>query len=193
MKGLSIRINNIILLIGRRGSGKTFYTKQQIEAILKSGVHSRIILFDTFDHESYREYPIVDIKYVTALTAGVCRVLTSEFKFESHLAFIKNYVRNALLIFEDAGKYIIGSVGEQFRNVLLDTKQKNIDVLIQYHGVGDVPPTLYRYADYIVLFKINDNLQAYRSKIPSFPSFEKHYKHVLAHPSPYYNEVFKIN
>jgi len=77
--------------------------------------------------------------------------------------------------------------------VLLDTKQKNIDVLIQYHGVGDVPPALFRYADYIVLFKINDNLPAYRSKIPNYSIFEINYKSVMQIHSDYAKIIFKIN
>jgi Ni2+-binding GTPase involved in maturation of urease and hydrogenase len=187
------RVNKIIPVIGRRGSGKTTFTLNLIAQYLQSANFDKIIIFDTTDHHAYSAYPIIEAKYLPAVKSGVVRVLVDDTRIEHAMSIVKKSVRNTVLILEDAGKYITGTIDNELKNVLLDTKQKNIDTILQFHGVGDVPPSIFRYSDSVFLFKINDDLNTYKGKIPNFAEFKLAYNEVMQHPSPYFVKRLYLN
>lgn len=184
-----LRMNKVTIIIGRRGSGKTTFTKK----LIASCRHPRILIVDTLDHPSYREYELIDLGKLPRWRKGIKRILINEANVEEVVEQVRTHVHNALVIFEDAGKYIIEKIPTSLRNYVLDTKQINVDILFMYHGVGDVVPRLFRYADHLTLFKINDNLPTYKYKIPSFDLVARTYEKVMKDANPYACKTIVIN
>lgn len=178
---MSERMEKVCLIIGRRGSGKTTL----IRKLINSSSKPKTLVMDTLDHPSYRDLPtIADHAQLRYWQRGCYRIYGRPAPI---LASIYEYVHNALVVFEDAAKYLPAKLPEECRNFLIDSKQKGVDVILPFHGFGMVPPDLFRLADTITIFKTNENLAAYKSKIPNFDTVREAYDHVTRNKNPYAN------
>lgn len=185
------RMNKVALTVGRRGSGKTTQTLKVLEVFQKN--FERTFIFDTLNHEDYMQYPIIGPEMIPAIKKGTVRVMVNQDTFPSIMAVIKDNCRNCGLIYEDAGKYITETIDQQFRNVILDTKQRNVDALILFHGFGDVPSKLYRDIDMLTIFKTNDSPKTYKYKIPQFQTVYNLHLEVMKSPVKWEHRTLMIN
>lgn len=188
---MSKRLNKVNLVIGRRGSGKTFRSLGMVDVYFKK--YGKVFIFDTINHEDYKDYPIITPGMIPGIKKGIVRVMVNLNTFQSVMSIIKKHCRNCALLYEDAGKYITEKIDNDFRNVILDTKQRNVDADILFHGFGDVPPMLYRDVDTLTLFKTNDSPAAYRSKIPQFETVRRIHEQVMASPVKWESKTILIN
>lgn len=182
------RNNHVNITVGKRGSGKTFRTKQLI-----NNSQLKTIIIDTFDHESYRDYKNVAPKMIDdrAWISGTIRCYG--YNFEDVFYQLSNKISNTLIVFEDCTKYIRDRIVEDIIRLVTDTKQKNIDIIFMYHGFGMVRPDLYRLADSITIFKTNEDVNRYRSKIPNFETVKKINDHIQQSKNPYINQTVWLN
>lgn len=190
---MSKRLNKVNLVIGRRGSGKTWRSLKMVEVYAKK--YNKVFIFDTINHEDYKDkgYPIISPGMIPGIKRGIVRVMVNLNNFQSVMSVIREHCRNCALLYEDAGKYITETIDNDFRNVILDTKQRNVDADILFHGFGDVPPKLYRDADTLTIFKTNDSPAAYRSKIPQFETVRRIHDQVMSSPVKWESKTILIN
>lgn len=179
------RLNKVTVIIGRRGSGKTYFTRK-----LMSASPLKKLVVDTFAHPAYEDLPGITPEHVGRWRSGNYRMYGSN--FAEMFAALGN-VRNSLVILEDATKYIPANVPDNIKNFLVDSKQKNVDVIIIYHGFGMVPPDIFRLADVLVLFKTNETIKPYGRKIPNFPEVETAFARVQASKINWASEAVLIN
>jgi len=166
---MSKRFNLINIVVGRRGSGKTFFTKMLFRIFLGRGM--KVLIVDTFNHPSYNEgdeaYPSavqrVMPHQVPSWKKGIYRMYGHDFDTEM-LPALKD-LRNTFIVFEDAKKYIRQHVQPELDSLLIDSKQKNIDMIFLYHSWGDVPPRLIKMADSIEVFRTADSPQIRKNLI----------------------------
>jgi len=157
-----MRLNKVILLLGRRGCGKTTYIKMLIKAALKT--KKSILIVDTFDHPAYELVPRIHPKDIKNIRSGqIVRVFGSE--TDEILAACENFY-NGLLIFEDATKFIGKSLQKPVRRMVVDTKQKNVDLIFLFHGFVACPPELFRNADELILMDTGDKPETRKDCIP---------------------------
>ncbi|MBK9329048.1 MAG: hypothetical protein IPM95_06985 [Sphingobacteriales bacterium] len=180
-----MRLNHVNITIGKRGTGKTTHILKLIERHRK-----KVLIVDTIDHESYRKYRAVSPEMLPAWKKGIIRVYGHN--FEDVFYQLAHNVTNALIVFEDCTKYIRGYIPDDVRNFIVDSKQKNLDLIFLYHGFGMVQPDMFRLSDSITLFKTNENIERYAGKIPSFEEVKQVNKIVQNSNNPYINHSIKI-
>lgn len=192
------RVNRVILIVGTRGTGKTDFTKSLVH-----GHKKKVLVVDTFDNPPWRNFktwdhpeweaesipviPMYSLKDWHGKTGRVFGADTSRI-----MKLITTGIYNSLIVFEDATKYIGSRLSDDVRMFVLDSKQKNLDLVFIFHSLMDVPRDLTRVSDYLVLFKTNELLDTtIKSKYPNqqiWRAFEK----VNKHKDRYFNKTVAI-
>ena len=158
-------VNHVTLLIGGRGTGKTTYIKETM--ILSSPLKKKLII-DTFDNPVWRDMesvnhpensnipiPVMDISKIKYWKSGIYRSYSSR----PHELFevVKEDLYNTTLVLDDATKIIPNSkCPSDIMEFIWDSKQKNLNVVLAFHSLMDVPANLVRACDYLCLGKTND-------------------------------------
>lgn len=177
------RINEITTLVGYRGTGKTTVQRK----ILQSNKKKSLIV-DTFDHPSWRDFPIISIDDLKYWKSGNYRVLLSD--LNEDLIKIGNSVNNCNIVYEDAKKYFQHHIPVEVQKVIIDSKQKNIDMYFMFHMLSEIPKYLRQMNDNVIIFKTKDSPDAYKLFSNSNEVKQVH-ERVLSHKSKYYCEVIK--
>lgn len=173
------RDNFIILLAGNRGVGKTTYIQGSeklkleglIDVYLDRDENQKILVVDLFNSPIWRHIPIITIEKLPRWKKGIYRI----FSRNKNVLFdnIEKYCYNTIIIFEDATKYIKEKLPESLEIILIDSKQKNNDVMFAFHFLMAIPVDLVRVADYLVLFKTNESFTNYYRNKYKHPEIEK--------------------
>jgi hypothetical protein len=189
---MSKRLNKVVTLVGKRGTGKTTYIKTVIDAYRKKNAGCKVLIVDTLDHPSYRditEITVEQLKRWKPDAGGYYRIFGSN--TEEILQTINSHVFNALLIFEDASKYIGSRFDDYVKAFILDSKQKNLDIVFMFHSWGFVPNDLFRLNDVITIFKTQDSPAQKKNHLP-FELIAKSYETVKQSDNPFINQSILI-
>ncbi|HNA40008.1 MAG TPA: hypothetical protein PLR84_10905 [Chitinophagales bacterium] len=183
-----MRINHVNITIGKRGCGKTTKTINLIE---KSNLKTLVV--DTFDHENYRKFRAIQPVMINdkIWKAGNVRCYGHDFKDIFYQ--ISNKISNAMIVLEDCTKYLKHPLNQDALRFIVDSKQKNIDLVFMFHGFGMVMPDLFRLADSLTIFKTNENIDTYRNKIPNFDSVKKEFTAIQNSQNKYIHKTIRIN
>jgi len=155
------RFNAITLIVGFRGTGKTTFARSFFEN------YSKVLVLDTNDHPAYRDLAEIEPRQLRRWKKGHKRLFRGDPK--QNLAAIENDVSNALIVFEDARKYIKRTLPEELERMITDSKQRNNDIFLLYHSLSMIPPFLFQSIDYLTLFFTKESLgSSLRSKLPFF-------------------------
>jgi len=185
------RINQVSIVLGRRGSGKTTYIKKLIANYGKKHPGQKILVLDTLDHPAYREIPNIDIdlmsRWIRPNTYRIYGGNTDEI-----LQAVDKNLTNALVVMEDASKYLNRTITPEVRRFIYDSKQKNLDIIFLFHGFMSCPPELFRMVDNLVLFKTGDTPESRKRDLMNYNEVLTSYNSVIKNLNPYYNETIKI-
>lgn len=154
-----LRVNETILIIGRRQTGKTTFTKEKlVKPVISRG--GRVLVQDTFDHPSYREFkelhPSRIAEWNHAAKEGMFRMFKGKPIENMDAVFTSCY--DLFFILEDAAKYINSNLPGNIRQGFIDHRNRGIDIAIMFHNFSDVAPYIVKMCNRIVLFRTNDNL-----------------------------------
>jgi hypothetical protein len=178
------RINYVNLVLGRRGTGKTYYVKNElIDKYIQANPEMKILIVDTFDHPSYRTIAAIEPEMISRWRKpAVYRCFSSD--TDEIMRQVTGNLRNCLVIFEDASKYIRRQLPDDVRRFILDSKQKNLDLVFLFHGFSFVPPEMWRIADSVTIFKC-DNPEGRKSDIVNFQQINEAWNKVMKSGNPY--------
>lgn len=184
------RINYVNLLLGKRGTGKTFYIINNLLPVYtKLHPQKKVFIFDTLDHPNYKQFKKIDFSEIPHIKkTGAFHCFSSD--TDSILKQAEN-IYNSLLIFEDSSKYLRRQIPDSVRRFILDSKQKNTDILFLFHGFSFVPPELFRIADGILLFKC-DNPAYRKADIINYNEVESAYNQIMKSKNPYIKKYVQI-
>ena len=197
---LMSRFNRIFSIFGARGSGKTEYLKGNkalnipgiINIYPKRNPPMKVLIIDTFDHPSYRDIPILPINQLEQWQSGVYRCFTTAEDVPKLNRFLRDSksIWNTLIVYEDAYKHTSKTIDRSLINLMADSKQKNIDICFMYHSFAQAPPDLYRYLDFIELFKTKDNPLCRKNFMPGYyDQAMKIYEKVKNNSFPFYHQI----
>jgi predicted AAA+ superfamily ATPase len=179
------RNNKVIIISGKRGTGKTTYLLKLIENEKK-----KVLVLDTINHPAYKAFDIISPKLLPAWKQGKKRLLIdSEYLIFSD---VEQHLTNCFLVFEDATKYVNGNLNNDIKKIFVDSKQKNIDCVIMTHSLAMIPPNVLRLADILVLFKTQENIIVSKNKIPNYEAVEKAFHAVQNSKNPYENKAILL-
>lgn len=177
-----------VAIIGTRQTGKTTRGKECMQA----SERPKTLIVDTLDHPKYRQYPIVSLDRLKLHTKGVVRVKIYD-NFDL-LETIREDVRNTLIIFEDAGKYLTGTLPNNVKHVVYDSKQVKNDLVFMYHGFADAPPFILKNLNFLTLLKIgSEKIKKYEDKIPDYEDVYSIHQQIQASPDPYAHITIRVN
>lgn len=190
--------NKVSGIFGKRGSGKTDYmignAQHNIPGVFKSYLKRgiKVIVIDTFDHPSYRQFPIIPMNRFADFKQGVGRILVKSQDIPALNLFLNSHPNtwNSLLVYEDARKHTYKTVDKSLMELIGDSKQKNIDICFMYHCFAHAPKDLYRYLDYIELFKTKDSPMRRREELEDcLDEAMTAYEKVKNHPNKFYHTL----
>ena len=184
------RYANVTLVIGKRKTGKTTYILDLIEAVR----HDKgVLIYDLNNEPKYKVFPQMPLERLPAWKSkGVYRIFHDDFR--QVMQTVLEYNRNAFLILEDATAYIESNVDSLTRRFLVSCRHINIDLVLTFHSLSQVPPRCFAMTDYMVVGKSNDTLlRGEIAKVPNFQEVKKAWERVRSHPSPYHREVVDVN
>lgn len=179
-----MRLNKLFLILGKKGSGKTYYTIHTlIEQYRKAQPGKKILVYNTDDHPDYRYIPRIkpaDLKRWSG--AGLYRI--SDASTTEVLALINEHVYNGLVIFEDASKYINKRLQKSAWDSILNSKQHNLDLVFQFHGFAACPPEILRQCDVITMFRC-DNPVYRREDLVEYEAVAEAWRKLMASKEPW--------
>jgi len=168
---MSTRLNNLIVGVGERGTGKTTDALELAYAQKK-----RIIAVDKEKHPRY-----INEGFTLITGAGCITKLLGYIDTQEHLYIVHSYPEkilevldkcfsNAFVILEDSAQYLPekirnGSVEKAF---IANCRKRNFDVVFMFHYLAEVPDYLCKNYDYIVLHKTGDPLNISLRRFPNW-------------------------
>lgn len=192
------RLNTICAIFGQRGSGKTDYLLGNPQHKLPGIINlypkkdMKVLIIDTFDHPSYKDVPVLPMNMLNKWDSGIYRAYTPAEDIPKLNKLLRDSpaIWNALLVYEDAYKHTSKTIDRSLINLMADSKQKNLDMLFMYHSFGQAPQDLYRYLDFIELFKTKDSPDNRKNCMPGYyDEAMKIYNQVKTNPSPFYHQI----
>lgn len=192
------RFNLVAAIFGMRGTGKTEYLKgnkqYDLPGLLLPAVQQgkKALILDTFDHPSYFDVPIITPAKLKYWERGIFRC----FVRPDEMGDLNKYINslpsmwNTLIVYEDAYKHQAEKLDKPIKELIIDSKQKNIDLVFMYHAFSMAPKDLYRMIDLIELFKTKDHPSSRKEDMPGYyEQALKAYTEVQAHPSRFYHQL----
>ncbi len=193
------RVNIVMIVAGRRGCGKTTFLKGDkeikkegiIQHYLKADPNRKILIIDTFDSPVWRDVPEITTAKMSTWKKGVYRLVSSD--VDMLMMAIDRLCFNTVVIFEDARRFVGRTLTKSQIKFVLDSKQKNTDLIFVFHALMDVPFDLVRYGDYITLFHTGEVWNSYlKNKFPN-QELERTFAKVNSSKDQYFNETIPIS
>ena len=181
--------------IGFRNTGKTYETLQWIEDYISARKKYRVFIIMTLNHKKYRKFKTIKPNEIPGVTQGVCRLVIDEDDFPKVFKHINHPdFENAMIIFEDASSYFTEDrLPKAVRKFIVDSKQKDMHLVFQYHCWAWVQLDYFRIVDFLRIHKTIDTPETRKKYIGIYKEVEAVYISVRDKPSPiYYAEEIRI-
>lgn len=186
------RFNYVSVLVGDRGTGKTTWLKGDPSVNIKGLFPSyleqnkKVLITDTLDHPAYREFPMIRMEQIPRWKKGVYRLIIRPDEFVPAIEYFQEHIWNALVVVEDAYKVMQERIPKPVSRYIIDTKQKNVDMIFMYHTWGWVVPKLATICDAFEIFKTEDSPEIRKQAIAGcYNRVLQAYNQVMADPSPF--------
>lgn len=186
-----VRNNKVILLFGERGAGKTFYARNFLLQYRQAHPEQKALILDTFRSPKYLDLAAIKIEDIARWRNANTYVCWNSDTDKINAAVQQLY--NALIIYEDASKFFDSNqLPPDLKKYVIDTKQKNVDILMLFHGYTFCPPKLFRLADEIIVMKTKDSPKNRKNDIPNYDYLMHCYQAIMDHPDPHARIHVKI-
>lgn len=176
------RTNLITVICGRRGSGKTTFARK-----LATAGKKKILCIDLMDHPAYRDYGTMTPEMLPRWRAGNYRLFKGV--PEDNLRMANQYAWNSTLILEDAARYINSTMPKETKALFVECKQRNQDIIIMYHALGEIPPYILKMYDILVLFPTDENVQSLKSRFYNHDKIMTAHRRLMAAKRPFHCEI----
>lgn len=178
---------NVIVIVGGRGTGKTTFGMKLID----STPQPKVLVVNTFIHPAYADWPKITIKQLPKWKGGKYYLHGSN--YDAMFEAIDKHVHDTFIVIEDSAKVVHQNPQDSVRRICLDSKQKNNDVIFMYHSFSEVPPKLYRWLDFIQIFKTAESERDIRAKVPYYSRVLDIYRSVLKSSNKHESQTFQVN
>jgi hypothetical protein len=147
------RLNLTTALVSGKGTGKSTYCRKAAEIAFKQ--NKRVLIVDTMISPVWDDVQLIQIEDLPRWRKGIKRIMIKD--FENDFIEIANHVNNGFIICEDARKYAGSKPTKALIDLMIDSKQKNLDMMLVYHAWGWLPADMLRVLDYVVIGKTQDS------------------------------------
>lgn len=178
------RLNKLIIVAGKKGSGKTTIGKRIAAAQKKP-----IIVVCTIDHPAYRDMPTWQVGDLKKWKGQSIRVFNE--KPLDIIREVKKHISNAFILLEDSREYLRGNLPTDIESFVIHSKQRNCDILVMYHSLGQVPLFLRNMYDDIVLLKTRDKKQGI-DKFDCSDELHQMHQRLIKSKNPFAVEIIQV-
>jgi|VirMetMinimDraft_7_1064189.scaffolds.fasta_scaffold33078_2 Cdc6-like AAA superfamily ATPase len=140
-------MSKIILLIGRKKSGKTTKAKEVVQRLVLMGLPP--IVYDT--NNEYKDLELVEVENVKPN----CRIITED--TQAAISAISK-LSKVTFVMEDATIWLSGNIADlSLKRLIITCRHRQIASVFIFHSLNRVPNFLYEQSDLIYLFKTKEN------------------------------------
>ena len=165
---MALRQNMIYSVVGEIGSGKTDNMKNIIWELRE--IFNKVVIFDEFDSDVWdtmetwdhpermnMSIPIIPEEKLLYLKKGIVRIVQKNEDIE-HYYHLFRELRNTVIVLEDSSRFIESEekLSTPLSKLILDVKQKNIELFFVFHSLMDVPPKLARRTRILIMHKTGE-------------------------------------
>lgn len=144
----------LTLVVGINGTGKTTWLNNQIVN------KSKKCLIITPDSSEWKTVPTITPGEVRTFT-GIGKLIYND----DTLEVIKNNFFGGSLILDDAMSYLNNQTPDTLRYLYIRRRQRGIDLYVVAHGLKQLPPQIFTFATFLVLFNSVENFQLRKKEI----------------------------
>lgn len=180
--------------VGMPRTGKTVELIKIYEKLAE--IHA-VVLFDFSNESKYKGYPVISSTTIKTagdqLPKGIYRFASKDVK--RSLVFFGEYLRNAVLVFEDATSYVPANLPDYLVDLVSIRSQRGLDLFFVFHALRMIPPRIATLCNYILIKKTGDSLKKLKN-LESLPYPEKvinAWKKVQADPNPFAFRSVRVN
>lgn len=202
-----MRFNLVGTIIGARGTGKTLFLlgskysakpedqKLGLRGLIDHALNNKmkVLIILTVDHPAYRKFPLLAQKDYFQFKSGIYRLIVKPNQADKLFELIGDdqrspHMNNTFIVCEDAKKYTGKNLSKPLEGLIIDSKQRNIDMVFMYHCFVDTPGDIFTKMDYIQLFKTEDHPKVRESKMSQYPKLLAAFENVKKNPSRFYGK-----
>lgn len=142
--------------IGTKGSGKTYFTKQNAIAFARANPDLAVTILDP--HGTYGKTALKNINVVA---------LDAEILAKDKTAYTKKgMIPPGMLIIDDVKEIWDNDSGNHLKSLCIRMRHEGVDVFICAHSFMDIPPRIYTFIDDFYIFRISENYETVKHKLP---------------------------
>jgi len=161
-KGLSI------IVVGRRGAGKSNFLKGKIS---KAHKNSLCIFDKQGEYKDYYDKPTPTFRqFIT----------------------VAKQLSNSVQVWEEMTVFLsMRSSYEEIKEICVDARHKNNMIFWVFHSLRTIPRDIFDLSDMVVLFKTNDGATLVKNKFES-EALNQAFENVSSNSNPHYFKIVKI-
>ena len=153
--------HKVILITGRKRSGKTQFSN----ALIKAATNKTALVYQSPRDTTFNYLPLIADakKYIGQ------RGRTSEIFVEYEDFLLMAYkAKNSIILIDDFTGYEADRISMNFRRLLSRNRHAGNTIIIVTHSLSDTPKRLFNLLDMIILFKTNENMISNLNRLPEF-------------------------
>lgn len=173
--------------VGRKGSGKTYTTNQQIQDYVKgnpkTGAQPRRALIldvnDEFEHIKalrlqdvikFSAHPTIEARRIRPFKSNGMRMTMRD--IQDTLFKILQMYRGGLLLIEDINRYISDSLPMDVEGAICTNRHTDTDIILHFQSIGRVTTKIWQNVNWLRFHKNTDSVDKHRQK------FEEKYEYL---------------
>ena len=156
MQQKKIRKTQLNLVVGINGTGKTTFLRNNI---LPTRTKNLIL---TPDEAEWQDLPIVSTGREIYNMQGTARMI---YTGNADLLTIQHNFYGGNLILDDAMAYLDEQTPSAMRYIYIRRRQWGIDCYIVAHGLRQLPPKVFTYVSFLILFASTENFAPRRKEL----------------------------
>lgn len=163
---------NLYIVIGAPGEGKTPFCKKMIGGGDTKEPPRHCLVFDINNEYGTRAKYAGQTPFNLSVNNNDLRSRYIGDNIESFIA-IAMRKRNTVIIFEEATAFFEGRSSKMTRRLIINRYHTQNVYLFLFHSINSVPPRIMEIANFVVLFKTNDETDTvYRKYSRLGPAFD---------------------
>jgi GTPase SAR1 family protein len=176
-----------IILLGAPGAGKSTWLRKYIRT-MQIQYNRRALIVSPHDGE-HTDVPLRNLADPAAF--GFKKVIRSIYDKETTIKQINRHLTDCILVFDDCRNYLSSAITDEFHELMISRRQRNIETITVAHGFTEVPPKVFTFSTHIALHRTTDNIKRRKDVILNYPRMVEAQKEVnkIALKNPHYCAV----